>query len=51
VVTGAARGVALLVAALAILPFLPALGGQFLNWDANITFLTHPGPDRETARQ
>jgi hypothetical protein len=43
VVTGAARSVALLVVALAILPFLPALGGQFLNWDDNISFLAKPG--------
>ena len=32
-VKGAAWGAALLVSALAILPFLPTLGGQFLNWD------------------
>ncbi len=40
---GAAWGAALLVSALAILPFLPTLGGQFLNWDDGINFVTNPG--------
>jgi len=43
VVKGAAWGAALLVSALAILPFLPTLGGQFLNWDDGINFVTNPG--------
>jgi Flp pilus assembly protein TadD len=43
VLTGAVRGAALLVSALAILPFLPTLGGQFLNWDDGINFVTNPG--------
>ena len=42
-VKGAAWGAALLVSALAILPFLPTLGGQFLNWDDGINFVTNPG--------
>ena len=40
---GAAWGAALLVSALAILPFLPTLGGRFLNWDDGINFVTNPG--------
>ena len=40
---GAAWGAALLVSALAIPPFLPTLGGQFLNWDDGINFVTNPG--------
>ena len=40
---GAARGAALVVFALAILPFLPTLRGQFLNWDDGINFVTNPG--------
>jgi protein O-mannosyl-transferase len=43
VVKGAAWGAALLVSALAILPFLPTLEGQFLNWDDGINFVTNPG--------
>jgi tetratricopeptide (TPR) repeat protein len=43
VVKGASRGAVLLVSALAILPFLPTLGGQFLNWDDGINFVTNPG--------
>jgi tetratricopeptide (TPR) repeat protein len=43
VVKGAAWGAALLVSALAILPFLPTLGGQFLNWDDGINFVTNRG--------
>ncbi|MDP2701739.1 MAG: hypothetical protein Q8P98_06695 [Candidatus Rokubacteria bacterium] len=42
-VKGAAWGAALLVSALAFLPFLPTLGGQFLNWDDGINFVTNPG--------
>ena len=41
--TGAAWGAALLVSALALLPFLPTLDGQFLNWDDGINFVTNPG--------
>ena len=40
---GAAWGAALLVSALAFLPFLSTLGGQFLNWDDGINFVTNPG--------
>ena len=40
---GAAWGAVLLVSALAILPFLPTLGGQFLNWDDGINFVINPG--------
>ena len=40
---GASRGAALLVAALAVLPFLPSLNGQFLNWDDGINFVTNSG--------
>jgi protein O-mannosyl-transferase len=43
VVKGASRGAVLLVSALAILPFLPTLSGQFLNWDDGINFVTNPG--------
>jgi tetratricopeptide (TPR) repeat protein len=43
VVKGASWSAALLVAALAILAFLPALSGQFLNWDDDGNFLTNPG--------
>jgi len=42
-VKGAAWGAALLVSALAFLPFLPALGGGFLNWDDGINFVTNSG--------
>jgi hypothetical protein len=42
-VKGAAWGAALLVSALAFLPFLPTLGGQLLNWDDGINFVTNPG--------
>jgi len=43
VVKGAAWGAALLVSALAFLPFLPTLAGQFLNWDDGINFVTNSG--------
>jgi cytochrome c-type biogenesis protein CcmH/NrfG len=43
VLKGASRGAVLLVAVLAILPFLPSLNGGFLNWDDGINFLTNPG--------
>src|SRR5262245_61126955 len=41
--SGAALGArALLVAILAMLPFLPALSGEFLSWDDHANFVANP---------